>query len=104
MFAISCSCVSNHCCGQTVLSLWALRHWCTRQFSFALNAPLELLSELNITVLSVITRILPVVGGFWPQQQGWEHGENGDIREGKGGEGEEREGNLISFTLTLMLL
>jgi len=27
-----------------------------------------------------------VVGGFWPQQQGWEHGENGDIRGGEGRE------------------
>lgn len=48
--------------------------------------PLELLSELNSILVSVIACIVPVMGQTLSLGAEWKPGENGDIRVGEGGE------------------
>lgn len=50
------------------------------------SLPLELLSEANSVLVSVITCIVPAMGQTLALGAEWKPGENGDIRVGEGGE------------------
>lgn len=78
--AIPCFCVSNHCHEWTEAV-------CGHIAAVAQDSlPLELLSEANSVLVSVITCIVPAMGQALALGAEWKPGENGDIRVGEGGE------------------